>query len=500
METQAKESKVRTRLLKRDYNEELEEIAESKSFEKESQNLLLSMLYKVEGAYDDYEIVKRKVPSKEKFLENILNIVKKDCNEIQIAKPNSLLEKELESSKCKILEKNGKQKIIIFPNEKVVLYSIIKASMDKNDTKLTLDERAILSAIQIGKCIAYSEAIRDFNGYAWSTVKREIESIECNVIYTNLIYLLGDEKVSSFNSSNIHKLKKYISEELYNEIKGNAIKFYLFYNKDEMEKIHERINSNKQMLKEMEMQKQFVESISNSKKSTVFRIGKIDELLNNPQILRKEYVAKNKNLPDNKKIFSVSHYEEDLQNERKGLVKQLEKYSKLQNPIQYVKIKTNLEEEIKCYTDLDKVNITNMQKIFLRDFRNKLKTIDNRLDIIDYIYQIRYLKFLPINKKERMKDRIDFSEIERDVIEKAIKNDVITPISNNIDTDYNLIKSIFDSRTINLEELYIRLSVESGKLKAEIFDGEMIDSTNYIELKRNSNVQIRKTKKVKIFN
>ena len=70
---------MKPRLLKRDYNQELEEIAESKRFEKEAQNLLLSMLYKVEGAYDDYEAVKREVPSKEKFLENILYIVKEYC-------------------------------------------------------------------------------------------------------------------------------------------------------------------------------------------------------------------------------------------------------------------------------------------------------------------------------------------------------------------------------------------------------------------------------------
>lgn len=491
---------MRTRLLKRDYNEELEEIAESKSFEKESQNLLLSMLYKVEGAYDDYKIVKRKVPSKEKFLENILNIVKKNCDEIKIAKPNSLLEKELESSKCKILHKDGNQKIIIFPNEKVALYSIIKASIDKNYIKLNLDERAILWAIQIGKCISYSETIRDFNGYAWSTVKREIENIECNVIYTDLIYLLGDEKVNAFNSSNINKLKKYISEEFYNELKQNAIKSYLAYNEEEKRIINEKLFTNKKMIEEMQIQDKFVENVSSRKKDTVSRIGKIDELLSNPQLLRKEYVEKNKELPDDKKIFSVSHYEEDLQNERKELVKQLEEFSKLQNPIKYVKIKTNLEEEIKYYTNLEKINISNMQKVFLHDFYNKLKIEDNRLNIIDYIYEIRYLKFLPINKKERMKDRVNFSEIERDIIQKAIDKDIITPISNNIDTDYNLLKSIFNSKTINLEELYIRLSVESKNLKSEIYDGEMIDSTNYIELKRNSNVQIRKTRKVRIFN
>ena len=87
---------MKAKLLKKDYNEELEELAESKRFEKEAQNLLLSMLYKVEGAYDDYETVKREVPTKDDFMQNIIDIVRKYCKEIEIAKPNSLLEKELE--------------------------------------------------------------------------------------------------------------------------------------------------------------------------------------------------------------------------------------------------------------------------------------------------------------------------------------------------------------------------------------------------------------------
>ena len=68
---------MKSKLLGRDYNQELEEIAESKRFEKEAQNLLLSMLYKIDGAYKDYEEVKREVPYKEEYLENILKIVKK---------------------------------------------------------------------------------------------------------------------------------------------------------------------------------------------------------------------------------------------------------------------------------------------------------------------------------------------------------------------------------------------------------------------------------------
>src|SRR5699024_8054361 len=37
------------------------------------------------------------------------------------------------------------------------------------------------------------EPLRDFNGYSWTTIPQEIESIEHNIIYQNLIILLGNE-------------------------------------------------------------------------------------------------------------------------------------------------------------------------------------------------------------------------------------------------------------------------------------------------------------------
>ena len=44
---------MKSKLLQKDYSEELEEICESKRFDKEAQNLLLSMFYKIDGAYND---------------------------------------------------------------------------------------------------------------------------------------------------------------------------------------------------------------------------------------------------------------------------------------------------------------------------------------------------------------------------------------------------------------------------------------------------------------
>ena len=119
--------------------------------------------------------------------------------------------------------------------------------------------------------------------------------------------------------------------------------------------------------------------------------------------------------------------------------------------------------------------------------------------MIDYIYKIRYLKYLPISKTKMMKDILSFEEIEKEAITKAIEKNIITPISNNAETDYLLLKSIFNTKNISLETLYIKLTIKDGKLISEIYDGDIIDSTNEVELPKGSNIHLRKTKKVKIF-
>lgn len=497
---------MKPRLLKRDYNQELEEIAESKRFEKEAQNLLLSMLYKVEGAYDDYAIVKREVPSKEKFLENILHIVKEYCKEIVITKPNTELEKELSLSRCKILEEepdnnyNKEQKVIFFPNEKVVLYSIIKAGIEKIKSNLSIEDKAMLTAIQIGKCIAYSEVIRDFNGFSWSIVSNEIESIECNLIYTDLIYLLGEEKIDNINSSNIEKLKNSISEELYKEMQKIVLKFYLEYDKKQKEILNNELDDDKIKLKSMEKQKDFIENISNNKMEKLRRIKEIDEMLNDSELLRKEYIETNKKLPNEQKIFSISHYEEKMQKEREKLLEEIEECNKYQNPIEFVKIKNELKNKIEYYSNLQNTDATNMQKEFLKCFSKKLNTLSEKQEILSFIYKIRYLKFLDIGNNQKMKDVISFENVEKEAISKGIEKELITPISNNIDTDYKLLKSIFETKNISLDDLLIVLKTKDEKLISEIYDGDILDSTNYITLPKGSNVQIRKTKKVKIFN
>lgn len=496
---------MKSKLLQRDYSEELEEICESKRFEREAQNLLLSMLYKVDGAYNDYKTVKREVPSKEEFLEIIIDIVKKYCKEIEIAKPNSELEKELTKSRCKIVEEepdnkyNKEQKVIFFPNEKVVLYSIIKAGLDNINANLDLKDKAMLGAIQIGRCISSSEVIRDFNGFSWSQIITEIESLECNAVYTDLIYLLGEKYVNNLKSSNIEKLHNAVNADVLDKMQKLATKFYLDYDENQAKITKENLSKYKEKLEEMEKGQEYIENISKTKKELLGKIKEIDEQLNNPKDLRDAYIKHNKDLPNEKKIFSVSHYEEMIQKQRQDILEEIEEYNKLQNPIEFVKIKQEIIDKINYFEEINNIKIEDLQKTFFEEFSKMLNDINEKDRLIDYIYKIRYLKYLPVSKNKLMKDIVDFKDLEKNTIKKCIEKNIITPISNNPETDYLLLKSIFETKNISIESLSIKLNVQDGKLISEIYDGDILDSTNEVELPQGSNIHLRKTKKVKIF-
>ena len=496
---------MKSKLLKKDYSEELEEICESKKFEKEAQNLLLSMFYKVEGAYNDYKTVKREVPEKEEFLQLIVDIVKKYCKEIEIAKPNSALEKELTVSRCKIVEEepdnnyNNDQKVIFFPSEKVILYSIIKASLDKISPKLDIKYKALLATLQIGKCISASEVIRDFNGFSWSQIINEIESIECNAIYTDLLYLLGERYINGLNSTNIDKISKVVNSDLLNEIEQVALNFYLSMDKNQSDYMKKALKEDKEKLKKMKKQQKYIEDKSKRKRELLNQIKELDEELSDSKKLREEYVKLNKTLPNEKKIFSVSHFEERVQKQRQELLNELEECNLLQNPKEFIRIRTELTEKIKYYDNVNGYDLEDLQKVFFTEFSKQLENRESKDALIDYIYKIRYLKYLPISQDKKMMDIIDFEKLERDTLAKCLELDIVTPISKNIDIDYRLLKSIFITKNISIESLTIKLSVKDGKLYAEIYDGDVLDSTNYVELPKNSNIHIRKTKKVKIF-
>ncbi len=480
---------MRNKFLSKDYKDELASIAEAKGFNQQTENLLLSMCYRIEDSYSNYQKVKRVVPDKNEFMEKLVFDVERNCDDILIAEPNSELEQELKANKCTILTERdaNRKRVISYPNEKTLLYGISKVSLPPMMEHLHIEERAVMTAINIGKCIASSEVIRDFNGWSWSILENEIESSECNIIYTFLTILLGHE---FFNNFDCEKIRRSVSNSFYEELKKVSMQFYMSYDKKENEKILKLLSEDKLKLEKMKNQTAYILDVTEKKKALILKIKNLDEILNNQKLLRDEYLRYNEKMPDEEKIFSVSHYEEKLQVERTKCLEQIDEFNKMQNPIEYMNAKEKLELEIKFYEE--KTDISKLQKSFCNMLEKKIANTTDRKELLNLIYEVRYLKFLP-NCKMKLAD------IEEKLIPKAIEYNVIAPVSNNNIIDYRILKGIFNSQVVNLENLLIKLSSINGQLNVEIYDGDILDSSYGVDLPEGSTIEIKKSKKMKIF-
>ena len=77
------------KIVKKNYNNELEKILEKKAYSEDTKSLLLNMFYKIDIGYKDYKEVKINVETKENYVEEILRIILNKCNDIRIIGINS---------------------------------------------------------------------------------------------------------------------------------------------------------------------------------------------------------------------------------------------------------------------------------------------------------------------------------------------------------------------------------------------------------------------------
>ena len=178
------------KIVIKNYNNELEEILEKKNFDENTKSLLLSILYKIETAYKDYEKVKQNVESKDEFIESLIRIIKDECDDIKIVKMHSE-ESKILGNKTFLVEKKSKR-IICYPIERKLLYCISKIGKKEKIIKedYYLLNKTLSELLNVGHSINTVEVMRDFNGYSWTTLPREIESISHNLIYQNYILVL----------------------------------------------------------------------------------------------------------------------------------------------------------------------------------------------------------------------------------------------------------------------------------------------------------------------
>lgn len=489
-------NKILSKLNIRDYNNELEKILENKLFSYDVKNLLLSMLYKIENAYRDYETVKVEVPSKKEFIENILRIIREKALKILLVKPGAPEAKELEQKnvKYKVDKENGE--IVCFQNEFVMLTALLKLDQTNANLEIPYDylEEPLIELINQGRLDSMLEVIRDFNGWSWDIVTKEIGDIKGNFLYQNLLLLNG-------KNANIKKSKK-----MYNTIIKMSIQKYLANkeNEDYIQKFEEIKKAKKERLELFEHKRDLLDKITEEKKEYTKQIEQIDRILNNNELLKKEYYERNKNLPNKEKIFSVSYLVGILEKERKKLLEGIEECNKIILPKEYVEQKSKLEEETRflesIQIDIYRNDIVEICKEFLENVKNIIKGIneENKNKLITWIYKIRYYRYIPISETESVRDLQElnnlFEEVIRLIIKKLQKFRIWDTFSENQELNYKILKEIFNTKIIYLQSINIQCRFENKVLIVEYYDDTVIDNSLEVHI---DSVKIKK--KFKLF-
>ncbi len=523
-----KKEKLLDKIVKKDYNNELEMILEKKAFDESAKNLLLSILYKIEASYKDYEKVKRHVKTKEEYIQDFIKMIQENCDNITICKIHSK-ESEILGNKSFLVEKDTKR-IICYPIERKLLYCIAKISKHdeiiKNNYPIIC--KTLSNTINIGNNIDTVEPLRDFNGYSWTTIRNEIESIDYNLIYQNLRILLGYDFLEKWINNRefiidyIEVLKNRLEEaygvknqkDILKVIEILSVLLELKYNPNEKRILDKEKVETEEKLSKIDDKEKFIEMLTKQKRDLTRKIKLIDETINNKDMLQKEYIKRNEKLPLKKKIFSVRILSKQMIQEREEKLNEIEKLNGLLNPKNFIAYKKELEEKYEYLKlveikDLDKEiekEMIKLQKIVLRCYKVKIKQIKNKSEIIDMLYEFRYYMTLPFNQNNNINEikeiQKEITETRKALLDKAQALKIFIELSKNKEITDGILKNIFDTRIISLEDIYIKLTKEKDKFYVQLFDEdvfeEKIELENFGSINK-KDLEIKLNKKIKIF-
>jgi len=494
----------------KDYNNQLEKILTKKTFSEDTKNLLLNMLYRIENAYNDYQKVNVDVKNKKDILEEILNIIENDCETIDIIKEN------------KSYSIREEKKIVTYLNANRMLYELYQIKNKKfnilDDYDIT--KKSIENTLNHAYSIASSEIIRDFDGWSWHIIVSEIENITANLIYKALKILVGNEFLVNWqeninNEDYIQKLlekleiiyKTELAEELFKTIKQLSILNYTNENQDERKRLIQ-VQENLQIeFEDINDKKGYLQKLADNKKKINAEIKNIDKLINDDKLLKREFIARNELLDMEHRIFSLSDFVDVLQLERNELIKELNLCSKKMEPLNFIKLKTELETNLimlkelkleKKDTKIYNQKIEQLLKLINKAIEVQINNLEEKEDIVKLIYMVRYYGLIYANKSKRVKDLINLNKIQKQIITEACKRKAITIFSKNIKENYEIVKNIFEIDIIELEKIYFKFVAIQEKILLEIYDeGNLYKTVELVEIEE---LYVKFNKKIKVIN
>ena len=373
----------------------------------------------------------------------------------------------------------------------------------------------ISNIINIGKNLDRVEVLRDFNGWSWTTIKTEIESIKANLIYQTIRILLGEEFLDSWTQDVdgiidyiqimkeelIPKYGEEITEKFIEKLEQIAIINEIEEKPDYKINVIEELKEKEIKSEEFKNTKDKVQEITNKKKKASKEIEEIEKILNQESKIQEEYTRRNKGVPLEKKIFSIKVLKQQLNDRKQQLLNEIEESNYLLNPRNYINEKNKIEKEkeqleVVILNNEEKEQILiEFEKIFLHCFEQIVNKVNIKQpeEISKLIYQFRYYMLLPFNHEKNIKDVKQLEQeieiVERKLMKTAIENKII------VDIPFEIMKHIFETRIIELEELYYKITSEFEKNYVQIFDENITEEKFEINLNEKTKIN----KKIKIF-
>ena len=411
----------------RDYNNELEDILDRKTFSSNAKNLLLSMTYKLEVCYRDYYQVKVYALEKDDFFSNILNVIKSYCDNIKTVEPNSADAELLKQHNVEALTNSRERSMLVYPTEQSMLYAICDIEPKYFYIKDDFLFKNVFQRILVdGYKQNTMEIFKNFNGWSWD-VNKNLSKTVCisNLIYQNLLFIVGEDFLYNWRTDNTGN-KDYLAElkKSIKKITGND-NYYLslcklFY-------LVAKTKNKAKITQDIELR------ISTSKSS----IKSFYDILNNKN----------------------SDYDELIQ----------------------------------------------LQKLFMVFLKKKIEKTENSDEMIEILYFLRYYQNINITDgiliKDENKINSDLNFLWKLAITKACKLNVIKIVSMDIETNFQIMKYIFDTKIIKIEDIKFLVNINDNQIEVTVFDKEVFEKQTKFEFNKNKkDIIVRKNKKVKLFN
>ena len=500
----------------KDYNLELDEVLDKKTFSSHIKNLLLNMIYKVEVSYPDFKEVKRCVRNREDLLNEIVETVRLYCENIKIAEPDSDQAKMLIKHKVEALTNENERSILTYPTEMSLFYAISDISPKYFYINQDIVLKSVLQNTLVnGYNLNNVEILRDFNGWSWDFSCGTNFNYIDNLIYQNLLVIFGEKFLYEWRTYGstrrdfIDEAKKYIKIFTGNDKFFKALfkVLYVKLNAKEHEKIDLILAEKMKEYKLMQDKEKFISTSKEKKEKLEKKLGKIDFALSDSVVLEKEFKRFNAKVQEDKQIKSIVTYKKRIIAEREKIFNQINDITYLLISSNYNKRKNDLKDNLEHYKTKDDINtvIIELQKEFLNFLDKKLSKMKTRDELIDVLYELRYYRQLKIDKNHTTCEIEELDILIDKIMKKTItmlcKIGAMKILSMDIGLNFEIIKYALSTKIIELEQIKISYEIDNDSIIIRIFDKDTIEKQGRKQLKVSKGTfEIKPKRKIKLFN